>query len=178
VLLYVSDRSLTFSNPGGGMFQKILVYLDGTENSERILPYVIEQALQFKSKLILLRVGALSPIASGFGSPERLTLGFPLSSDVMIRSELIEAESYLKKIAGKLKEKGLDVDIETIIGPVADAIIKFIGDQSIDLVAMTTNTYKGWKRLFFGNTFDQILKNCGIPILVMHFSQSQLCSLN
>jgi nucleotide-binding universal stress UspA family protein len=150
------------------VFRKILVCLDGTENSERILPYAIEQALRFKSKLILLRVSALSTIASGFGSPERSVPGTPLGSDVMIRSELIEAESYLKKIANTMKEEGLDVDFDTVIGPVADAIIKFINDQSIDLVAMTTHTYRGWKKFFFGDVFNQIIKNCGIPLLVIN----------
>jgi nucleotide-binding universal stress UspA family protein len=86
----------------------------------------------------------------------------------MIASELIEAKTYLMKIAESLTEKGLDVDIDALIGPVADVVLKFIKDHSIDLVAMTTHTYKGWKRLFLGNTFNQILKNCGVPLLVMN----------
>jgi nucleotide-binding universal stress UspA family protein len=150
------------------MFNKILVCLDGSEISEQILPYAIEQALQFNSKLVLLRVSSLSGIASGIGYPEQRVINTSFSSDVMIGNELNEAKSYLNRIANSIKEKGLDVDINAIVGPVAEAIVKFIKEQSIDLVAMTTHTYKGWKKLFFGGIFDHILKNCGVPLLVMN----------
>jgi nucleotide-binding universal stress UspA family protein len=33
---------------------------------------------------------------------------------------------------------------------------------------MTTHTYRGWKKIFFGDVFNQIIKNCGIPLLVIN----------
>ncbi len=38
------------------MFNRILVYLDGSKIAEEILPYVIEQAKSFNSKVFILKV--------------------------------------------------------------------------------------------------------------------------
>jgi len=155
------------------MFKKILVYLDGSEHSERILPYAIEQAAHFGSKIILLRVGSMTPLTLVSASPEQMRMVTSVAIEVAARSELKEAGSYLSKISHELAEKGLDVDIATIFGPIAESIVKFIKDNSIDLVAMTSHAYKGWKRLFLGSAVDQILRECTIPILVLNPFETQ-----
>ena len=38
------------------MFEKILVCLDGSSLAEQVVPYATEQALHFKSKVVLLQV--------------------------------------------------------------------------------------------------------------------------
>jgi len=156
------------------LFKKILVYLDGSAHSERILPYAIEQALHFGSKLILLRVGSSAPIATSVSSPENYRVMSSISMDIAVRSEIEESKSYLSRLCKELSEKGLDVDIVTILGPVADSIIKFVKDNAIDLVAMTSHAYKGWKRLFLVSAIDEILRECDIPVLVIKPQETQL----
>ncbi len=51
------------------MFDKILVCLDGTEYSEQILPFVIEQSAKFGGKVVLLKVNAGLARAYAFPSP-------------------------------------------------------------------------------------------------------------
>jgi nucleotide-binding universal stress UspA family protein len=155
------------------MFKKILVCLDGSTHSERILPYAIEQALHFGSKLVLLRVGSLTPIAITSVGPEQYRMVSSATVDIATRSELTEARSYLSRISKELAEKGLDVDVATILGPMAESIVKFIKDNSIDLVAMTSHAYKGWKRLMLGSAVDEILRECSVPVLVINQAENQ-----
>lgn len=49
-----------------------------------------------------------------------------------------------------------------------DIVLKCIKDNGIDLVAMTSHAYKGWKRLFFGSITENILRECNIPLLVIN----------
>ena len=46
------------------MFEKILVCLDGSNLAEQILPYAIEEALHFNSKIVLLQVITPSSIVA------------------------------------------------------------------------------------------------------------------
>jgi len=149
------------------MFSKILVFLDGTEQSERILPYVTAQAQKFDSKVVLLRVGSSLPLTVSAVGTEQVTVGSSLATVIAGRDELAEASSYLSRLSEELSREGLDVDVATVMGPVADTIVKFIKENSIDLVAMTARAYKGWKRFFLGSTVEDILRECAVPVLVI-----------
>jgi len=43
------------------MHEKILVSLDGSDLSEQILPYALEQAKRFRSRVVLIRVVPTCP---------------------------------------------------------------------------------------------------------------------
>jgi len=150
------------------MFKKILVCLDGSEHGEKILPYAIEQAQRFQSKLVLLRVGSLAPLTISSSSPEQFRMVSSIAVDAAVRSDLSEARSYLSRIAESLTSKGLDVDTATTLGPIAESIAKFIKDNCIDLVAMTAHVHTGWKRFFKGSAVDLILWGCSVPVLVVN----------
>lgn len=147
------------------MFQKILVFLDGSKVSEKMLPYAVEQARRFNSKLVLLRVGAVSPLSLAFNNPEQAFFMVSIGSESTIKNELKEAESYLIKIAHSLIEQGLEVETNVIVGRVVDEIMKFTKDHCIDLIVIMAQNFKG--RKYPKYLFNYVLKNCGIPILVI-----------
>jgi nucleotide-binding universal stress UspA family protein len=150
------------------MAKKILVCLDGSESGEKILPYAIEQALSFGGKLILLKMCSSVPlVASASGSSQHLMIS-PIAYDMAARSEQEQAILYLAKKARELAEKGIDVDIATIVGSFTDSLVRFIKENAVDLVAMTTHAYKGWKRLVHGSAVDEILRESCVPLLVIN----------
>ena len=149
------------------MFKKILVYLDGSKFAEGILPYVIEQAKIFNSKVFLLKVNtSLSNLPAYSVMPGILTSG--ASVGWAIKLEELETKAYLDKMVCELREMGLNVEPITTTGAVLDIILKCIRDNAIDLVAMTSQAYKGWKRLFLGSITENILRECKIPLLVLN----------
>lgn len=150
------------------MFSKILVCLDGTEFSENILPCVIEQAAKFGSKVFLLKVNAGPARAYAFSSPDLTQLNLPGPVDAMLQSQEQRSIAYLNKVAMDIRKKGLEVECSMNIGPATKVIIQCIKNNEIDLVAMTSHTYKGWKRLLYGSTVDGVLRESCVPLLVIN----------
>ncbi len=150
------------------MAKKILVYLDGSESAEKILPYAIEQAIYGGGKLILLKVCSSVPlVASATGSSPYLMIT-PIASEMSARSQQELANLYLAKKARELVEERIEVDIATIVGSFTDSILRFIEENAIDLVAMTTYAYKGWKRLLYGSVVEDILRESRVPLLIIN----------
>ncbi len=81
--------------------------------------------------------------------------------------EELETKAYLDQMAHELSDKGLNVEAIMTTGPVIAIILKCIKDNAIDMVAMTAQAYKGWKRLFLGSITENILRECKIPLLVL-----------
>ncbi|MDD4877226.1 MAG: universal stress protein [Dehalococcoidales bacterium] len=149
------------------MFNRILVYLDGSKFAEEILPYVIEQAKAFNSKVFLLKVNTAPSYLPAYSAMPGMVSG-GVSAGWAIKLEEIETNSYLDKMTRELSEMGLDVEPLAYTGPVIDIILKCIKDNAIDLVAMTSQVYKGWKRLFLGSITENILRGSNIPLLVIN----------
>ncbi len=150
------------------MFNKILVCLDGTEFSENILPFVIEQAAKFGSKVLLLKVNAGPARAYAFPSPDLTQMNLPGTVDAMLWSQEQISNAYLNKVAMDISKKGIDVECSTNVGSITKVIIQCIKDNGIDLVAMTSHTYKGWKRLLYGSTANEVLRESRVPLLVFN----------
>jgi len=150
------------------MAKKILVCLDGTESGEKILPFAIEQALNMGGKLILLKVCSSMPLVTSVSGSSPYPIITPIASEISACSEQELANLYLMKKARELVDKGIQVDIATIVGSFTDSVLQFIRENSVDLVAMTTHAYQGWKRLLHGSTVDDILRESRVPLLVIN----------
>lgn len=149
------------------MINRILVYLDGSKWAEGILPYVIEQAKSFNSKVFILKVNTAPQYLPAYSAMPGMVSG-GVSAGWAIKLEELETKSYLDKKTRELSEMELDVIPVVYTGPIVDIVLKCIRDNAIDLVAMTSQSYKGWKRLFLGGITENILKECNIPLLVIN----------
>jgi nucleotide-binding universal stress UspA family protein len=150
------------------MAKKILVCLDGSESAEKILPYAIELALGLGGKLILLKVCSSVPLVTAASGSSQYLMVAPIACDMSARSQQELANLYLAKKARELVEERIEVDIATIVGSFTDSILRFIEENAIDLVAMTTYAYKGWKRLLYGSVVEDILRESRVPLLIIN----------
>ena len=144
------------------MFSKILVCLDGSKLAEQVLPYAIEQALRFKSQLVLLSV--IVPATS------TSTVWEPAPQELVEKQAEAEkaAEAYLKNIINRLsEEKGLRAEYLTLEGLVAETIVEYAQKNKVDLIAIATHGLGGLRRLAFGSVADFVLRNSNVPLLVI-----------
>jgi nucleotide-binding universal stress UspA family protein len=144
------------------MFNKILVCLDGSKLAEQVLPYAIEQALRFKSQLVLLSV--IVPATS------TSTVWEPAPQELVEKQAEAEkaAEAYLKNIINRLsEEKGLRAEYLTLEGLVAETIVEYAQKNKVDLIAIATHGLGGLRRLAFGSVADFVLRNSNVPLLVI-----------
>ena len=144
------------------MFNKILVCLDGSKLAEQVLPYAIEQALRFKSQLVLLSVIVPANSTS--------TVWEPAPQELVEKQAEAEkaAEAYLKNIVNRLsEEKRLRAEYLTLEGLVAETIVEYAQNNKVDLIAIATHGLGGLRRLAFGSVADFVLRNSNIPLLVI-----------
>jgi nucleotide-binding universal stress UspA family protein len=148
------------------MFEKILVCLDGSELAEQILPYATEEAIHFGSRLVLLRVitsPSSMPMAAA-GVPAYTTEAVTQQ----IESEEQETKAYLERLAQPLQQKGLHVECVTLHGlQVGEALISYADENNVGLIAIATHGRSGLGRLVFGSVADFVLRESGLPILLV-----------
>lgn len=149
------------------MFKKILVCLDGSDLAEQILPYAVEEALHFQSKLVLFQV-VPEPVAFSPGIPG--TAAASVQTDTMLEEAekaLNGARNYLEKIATPLRKKGIQVEAVSILGRAGDAILSYAEGNNINLITIATHGRSGLRRGVFGSVADYVLRESGLPILVI-----------
>ena len=149
------------------MFKKILVCLDGSELAEQILPYAVAEALRFEGKLVLFRV-VPEPVAFSPGIPGAGAA--PLQTDAMLsdaKRALDKAGEYLEKTATPLRKKGIKVDAVSILGRAGEAILNYADSNNVNLIAIATHGRRGLERGVFGSVADYVLRESGLPMLVI-----------
>jgi nucleotide-binding universal stress UspA family protein len=149
------------------MFKKILVCLDGSKLAEQILPYAVGEALHFQEKLVLFQV-VPEPVAFSPGIPG--TAAAPVQTNTMLEEAeeaLNGARNYLEKIATPLRKKGIQVEAVSILGRAGDAILSYAGGNNVDLIAIATHGRSGLRRGVFGSVADYVLRESGLPMLVI-----------
>lgn len=149
------------------MFEKILICLDGSKLAEQILPYATEQALRFDSKVALLHVMSI-PDRMAMASVAGATPQTPDMIEEEARRQKAEMKYYLEGVARALAEKGLDVQ-HIILEPsqVGEAIVRYAHENAFDLICLATHGHSGLGRVVFGSVADHVLRQSGLPILVI-----------
>jgi nucleotide-binding universal stress UspA family protein len=149
------------------MFKKILVCLDGSKLAEQILPYAVEEALRFQGRLVLFQV-VPEPVAFSPGIPGAASV--PMQTDIMLaeaKKALDEARDYLEKLAKPLRKKGIQVETVSILGRAGEAILSYAGSNNVNLITIATHGRSGLRRGVFGSVADYVLRESGLPMLVI-----------
>ncbi len=151
------------------MFEKILVCLDGSSRAEQILPYVSEEALHFGSKVVLLKVITLpsTVITPAVPGAPGVTGSAPEIVLEQIHKQEDEALVYLEAVAQPLRKKGLEVECVTLQGAPGEAIISHADENEVGLIAIATHGRSGLGRMVFGSVADFVLRESGLPVLVI-----------
>jgi nucleotide-binding universal stress UspA family protein len=148
------------------MFEKILVCLDGSELAEQVLPYAIEEARRFDARVSLLHV-LLEPVmvTGGLpGGPEHLETP---SLPEQMKKEQKQAQAYLERVSERLREQGVTAEMVLLQGAPGDAIVSYAIDNNIGLIAMATHGRSGVGRALAGSVAEHVLRNSGLPLLVV-----------
>ncbi|HEX7119841.1 MAG TPA: universal stress protein [Longimicrobiales bacterium] len=139
-------------------FEEIVVALDGSLLSERILPHAAAFGRPDRTRYTLVRVVP----------PELVVGGHVLRLDEARARELVsKAEAYLSGVAGTLRPQAAEVRTRVVkhTAPAA-VILEVAAAAGADLIAMTTHGYGGLKRLMLGSTSDKVLRGADVPVLV------------
>jgi nucleotide-binding universal stress UspA family protein len=147
-----------------GLLHKILVPLDGSKESESVIPYIEEIAARIEAEVILSQMVAQAyhVYAGGGGGVTEIPY-----TDEEMQPLKTSAEDYLKRVADGLLEKGITTNTQVRVGSVAEEIIKLADEIGANLVAMSTHGRSGITRWAFGSITDRILRSGNTPVMVI-----------
>jgi nucleotide-binding universal stress UspA family protein len=140
-------------------WRRVVVPLDGTEQSEAVLPHAVDFARLTGAEIVLTRAALVPFEVSITIDPEGL-------KDYAARVHT-EAAIYLRTVQQTLPSD-IKVRYETITGDRAsDAILKFAEKAGADLIAMATHGRSGWARIAVGSVAETVLHKSATPILLI-----------
>jgi nucleotide-binding universal stress UspA family protein len=137
------------------VFQNILVPVDGSEASLRVLQK-LHSYLAPGGKVTLLQSSDLSL--------------YPYVFDV--RSEAVD--HYLDQIEKELREikvEGLNLDVVVLDGDPVDAILTWSMENECDLIAMSTHGRSGFRRFWLGSVTEKVARHSHCPVLAFPGSE-------
>jgi nucleotide-binding universal stress UspA family protein len=138
--------------PAEARFERILVALDGSEASERILPLVGEIARLYESQVILFH--AIDTLAGGPPAEYKL-LGSPK-----------EARAALERARSRLGWDRVRTRIVPDAKVTAASILDAAEEEEASLLALTTHGRSGPSRWVFGSVAEHVIRHARCPLLV------------
>ncbi len=149
------------------MFEKVLVCLDNSPEAEEVLPYIYQESGHF-SKVVLLSVLYVPLIQLPVSVPGEVPS--PVQTSGMLKDfkkALDEAPVYLEEKAKPLRDKGVDVETVVLQGIPTEAIVEYIKENGVGLLAIATHGHSGFREIALGSTAEYLLRNAGIPVLMV-----------
>ena len=153
------------------MYDCILVSLDGSPESESVLPEVEKLLQVHPGTVILLRVGPSVDLNTAAREmwPE-VERAAQLSSEdfkLLCNAPEVQIREYLDGIADRLKATGATVIQEVNFNRPDDEIIFYARHYHADLIAMATQGRTGFNRLLHGSVTESVLHHAPCPVLVV-----------
>jgi len=142
-------------------FDKILLPVDLSESSPKIVPFVTGIAEKFGSKIHILFVARVFQYFAGIYVPHPSINKF--------ENEVAEgARKSLKEFTRKYFKNPESITTAVVKGDAAEQIIKYIEEQGIDLLIMGTHGRKGLDKVVFGSVAEKLSKTTPVPIMLIN----------
>jgi nucleotide-binding universal stress UspA family protein len=135
------------------MFERILLPLDGSQLAETAIPYARDIARQLGAEVYLINV--CTQEHQNNLHMHQIYINY-LADDLQNFIALGKDPSEIKK-----------VQREVIVGDPEKIILNFIAEKNISLTVMTSHGSSGFRSSSTGNTADKILRESGIPSLLV-----------
>ena len=138
--------------------KKILFPLDLTENSSKILPYVLSIAEKYNSHVYLLHV------VQDLNKWGKLYVPHP-SMDTLQKEANAAAKKAMDAVCENQLQSCPNFKKMVVSGDAADEILKVIDSEDIDLLVMGTHGRKGLEHVIFGSVAEKVVKKSPVPVL-------------
>jgi nucleotide-binding universal stress UspA family protein len=138
---------------------KLLVSVDGSECSDRVLDYVVKMGMDDEPIDVHL-LSVQIPIDSGHAR-------MFVSGDDVENYHRDEGEAVLKPYLDKLDAAGITYTYHVLVGHVAPTIARFAKEQEFDKVVIGTRGRSGVARLLLGSVAQKVERLSEIPVLLI-----------
>jgi nucleotide-binding universal stress UspA family protein len=141
--------------------KKILVPVDFSENSQKILRSAIMLAGKFQAQLSVVFVVQSFDDYSGFFVPH-----IPIAQ---FEEEMVQAaQQKMTAFVAETMDPALPHEATVLRGDVANEILRHAEETGIDLIVMGTHGYKGLEKVLFGSVAEKVVKLAPCPVLTIN----------
>jgi nucleotide-binding universal stress UspA family protein len=140
--------------------EKILFPCDFTENSSKILPYVLSMAEKYKSQVYIIYVNELHKWGGHF-------IPHP-SVDKLQKESLEAAQKAMDRMCEDHLQSCPNFQRRIVAGDAPTEILKTIQSEGIDMVIMGTHGRKGLEHALFGSVAENVVKKSPVPVLIVN----------
>lgn len=165
------------------MFKRhILVPLDGSEFSQKVIPHLCRLCDPANDAIILLRVA--EPAVSILGGPPRTVsmawtqplyvsardaeyAQHPIYAIQLEQNDRSALEQELLLDKQELEAIGFETTVEVRFGDPAKEIAMAVKQHPVDLVAMATHGRTGLRSLLMGSVAAQVMRLVDVPVLLV-----------
>lgn len=140
----------------GKGIKRILVAIDGSSSTPRVVARATEQAAQFGAAIVLLHVRQKVPDI----------LGEPYYQQVLDKY-MQQADATVEPSAALLEQDGIDHEVLILEGDPAAAIIDAAADEKCDLIVMGTRGLSNLQSIALGSISHKVLQAAAGPVLVV-----------
>jgi len=141
--------------------KKILFPLDLTENSSKLLPYVLSISEKYSCIIYLLHV------VQDLNRWGKLYVPHP-SMDNFQKEANKAAKKAMDRVCENQLQSCPNFQKKIVSGDPATEILKTIDSEGIDLVIMGTHGRKGLEQTIFGSVAADVVKKSSAPVLVIN----------
>ena len=138
------------------MFNSILLAMDGSPHAEEALKYARDLALRDGAQVIV--VHACEQVPTYLGEPQE---GRLMARHVAARHQVAN------DAAKELQDAGLEVVVEVLEGPPADAILRVADVRECDLIVMGSRGHGTVTSLLLGSVSHRVLAHTQAPVMIV-----------
>lgn len=145
--------------------KKILFPCDVTENSSKILPYVLSVSEKYDSTIYLLHV---VPDLQKWAK-EYISHTSPYASLDMFKKEALEgAEKAMDRVCEEQLQSCPNFQRRVVSGDPATEILKTIETEGMDMVIMGTHGRKGLEHIILGSVAENVVRKSPVPVMTIN----------
>lgn len=150
-------------------YQKILVALDRSSQTEAVLKQAIAIAQPHQAQLLLFHAlmfdGRNIDAYSGIYGQNVLSLSSSVQEHIEAQTQ--EIETWLKSCAEKVQEQGLSVEYSWRIGDPSSWIREMAKTADVDLVILGRRGRRGLAEVFLGSVSNHVVHYAPCSVLVV-----------
>ena len=148
------------------MYHKILLPTDGSKFAEKSAEHAIWIASKSGAEIIVLNVIETSSL-----------VGLPAEDLIVKIKEMLKEEGRrsLERISEMVTEEekehkieDIQITLKTEEGSPAEAILKTVEKEDVDLVVMGTSGKHGLDRFLLGSVTEKVVRSAKCPVLAVH----------
>ena len=146
------------------VIDRLLVALDGSINSEAVLPYARALAQAFGCELLLISVPQVPRVENYRAAPDVI--------ETIWAKAVVNMQAFLEAVARSLREDGLEVRTIVRGSMPARTIVETAEQEGADMIMITSRGRGGLDYLMIGSVAQRVVENTRTPVFIVPVNEA------